>query len=1021
MSINECLPFYYVNDSELISLYDDSNMHNFPLDIIDNLSFCAVAGEGSGKGNVDENLIHISKEPKCNYIFCDNSTANKVAIPNLNILAYNINSVPKHLDDFSIQCLNRLQMDFDVIGFCETRLTNSICNIYDLSEYTSEFKNKSTVGGGLVLYIHDKYQYKVLDGISFQLPHIESLFVKVSLPSVFIIGIIYRPPNSDVVDFMSCLENVLNFLLSQGNYPCYIMGDLNINLLRRNDAHVCQLLNLFYSYYYYPTITKPTRVTPTTATLIDHIWTNNMENYETSGIIYTTISDHFPIFSSFSLSSCGIDPIFISVFKRKFTNESICNFKEQLGNYDWKSEIIGNDVNEEYDSYIRKFYTHYEENFPLREIKVKKNHMGKPFITTGITKSIKHRNRLQKLYAKWPITYGNIFKKYRNMLTKIIRSAKENYCKSELKQHAGDKKKTWNILNSMMGKNTQSHLPAMMNFDDKALSSNLDIAEEFNKYFCNLPLNLAQNVPQSSISFETYLPEPVQFSFYLYPTTQIEIKSVIKELKKSSPGHDDIDIRVIKECCDEISPFLEYIINKSFRIGCFPSQLEIAQVVTVHKKGDKLDNKNYRPISILPAISKIFEKIMAIRLLNYLTCHSLLTNCQFGFRPKYSTELALHKITQQIYNAIDNKKIHVNIFCDLAKAFDTIPHSILLTKLFAYGIRGPAHQCFASYLRHRKQYVKYNNAVSKPRDITTGVPQGSILGPLLFLVFINDLPRSSNDLEFLIFADDTAISVEGHDSRQVQHTIDTELPQVHSWLISNKLTLNINKTHYMVTHPSRAKSSIRIKINNIELEEVKETKFLGVTIDNNLHWKSQIQDIKVKISKIVGVIHKVKKQMDRESLKQIYMSLMYPHLLYCSSVWGGAYQTCLQDLFVTQKKAVRAITNSQKYEHTNPLFHQYNLLKLQDIISMQTLLFVYNAITTCPLSIDYRYVSRSIETRRSQAMDLLLPRCRTSHAQQSVLVRGVKLWNKLPINAKKANSKATFKKLVGKELTNNYV
>lgn len=211
--------------------------------------------------------------------------------------------------------------------------------------------------------------------------------------------------------------------------------------------------------------------------------------------------------------------------------------------------------------------------------------------------------------------------------------------------------------------------------------------------------------------------------------------------------------------------------------------------------------ENYRPISILSCLSKVFEKIMSIRLYNYLSEHSLLASSQFGFRPKYSTELAVHQLCKSIYQAIDSKLFQISVFCDLTKAFDTISHEILLQKLLVYGIRGNAHKWFSSYLSHRKQYTAYNNVTSSFCSIPCGVPQGSILGPLLFLLYINDICNSSNDVKFLLFADDTTIYLQGHDIINLTTTLNKELVKVNNWISSNKLTLNLNKTKYMISSP----------------------------------------------------------------------------------------------------------------------------------------------------------------------------------------------------------------------------
>lgn len=329
--------------------------------------------------------------------------------------------------------------------------------------------------------------------------------------------------------------------------------------------------------------------------------------------------------------------------------------------------------------YFDKFVSLYNSHFPLKTFLVKEKHLGKPYITPGIQKSINHRNKLQKLYAKWPLTYETIFKKYRNMLTKIIRVAKENDLKSKLIQESSDARKIWKTINQLMGKTTNK-LPSSMNFVNKTLSSDREITEEFNSYFSTVASKLVADIEPTNVAYESFLPAPVPFSFFLRPTTEQEIIDVIRSLKITSPGYDDISIKILKKCPTEISAFFKFFINKCFKDGFFPKQLQIAKVIPIYKKGEKLVNTNYRPVSILPTFSKIIEKKISVRLLDYFTKFSLFTKHQYGFRPKYSTELAIHQLCQSIHDALDNKNYQISVFCDLSIAFDTVSHEILLKK-----------------------------------------------------------------------------------------------------------------------------------------------------------------------------------------------------------------------------------------------------------------------------------------------------------------------------------------------------
>ena len=319
------------------------------------------------------------------------------------------------------------------------------------------------------------------------------------------------------------------------------------------------------------------------------------------------------------------------------------------------------------------------------------------------------------------------------------------------------------------------------------------------------------------------------------------------------------------------------------------------------------------------------------RLLNFLEEHKFFVNEQFGFRKSHSSYMALMTLMDKLIESLDKREYIMGIFLDFSKAFDTVDHEILLKKLYHYGIRGSAYDWFYSYLTDRKQYVTYNGYSSATKCVTCGVPQRSILGPLLFLIYINDLCGVCEYTTPILFADDTNLFCCGNDLGVMEKKVNSELTQISTWLKVNKLSLNIKKTHYMVFTRKKRQIRLNIKIDGHSIAEVQDTKFLGVYIDNKLNWKKHISYLASKISKGIGMIIKARHYLNKNGLIALYYSFVYPYLIYCNHIWGCTYKSNLKRLITLQNKIVRIITSSKPRDSAQPLYEQLGIVKLSDI------------------------------------------------------------------------------------------
>ena len=537
-----------------------------------------------------------------------------------------------------------------------------------------------------------------------------------------IIGVIYRPPSEYTLEFLEKLNKLLSGV-TKGNKYCYITGDFNLDLLKHESHSItAQFLEALFSYGFLPMITKPTRITAHSATLIDNIFTNNTTVSSKNGsVIVSDISDHLPIFS---IVTAGRSPrvknknyITVRDMSEKRTEE----FKTKLENTDWEFDKESGDPNASYDVFIEKFTGLFDSCFPFKIVRGKAlNSFKKPWLTKALLKSINKKNKLYKQYLRNRRSDAQFlkYKKYKNKLTYLLRIAKKRYYETQIDKNKDNIKLTWKILNGLINRSKKKSLSYPQPHDNgQDITNPEEIANKFCQYFTSIGPNLASKIPPASKSFREFINRvPSKPLPNFAPVTPKELYEIVKNFKDGkAPGVDDIAISIVKKTVDVISDPLVSIINSSLSSGVFPDKLKISKIIPIHKSDDASLVQNYRPISILPALSKIFERAVYNRIVfQFLTDNNILFHHQFGFRPGHSTSHALINLVNKIATAVDSNKYLARVFLDLSKAFDTLDHDILLTKLEAYGITDTALKWITDYFRHRKQFVHINESKTLP-------------------------------------------------------------------------------------------------------------------------------------------------------------------------------------------------------------------------------------------------------------------------------------------------------------------
>ena len=915
---------------------------------------------------------------------------------NMSIFHCNIRSSLHNLSHLK-NYLATLNLEFSIIGISENWGPIQNIDVQNIPGYSHKYciRTNGKSGGGVNLYLKKSISYKVTTKLAFQTNDFESLVIEFDKNIFFskkniIVCIFYRSSNSSLKLFNEKLDNILDIIHREKKY-CYIMGDFNVNCI--NDfsgvtLYSQQFINMFLSQYHLKLITIPTRVTQSSATLLDNIYTTDPMSGQ-NGVLMSDFSDHFSIFtlipvvyvfngdrrfhdeSAPSISLCGLastrgtgsatGTMLISTpwtftirqnmepkipdkyrYKREFTNKNISKLNKQFKKIDWNSTLNTDSVLLDFSCFFALVKVIFDSCFPQKKIKITYSNKN-PWITNLLKDEIKQREKLFIKSKRNPSQINiQIYKEFKNKNLTNQRIAERNYFQKQFDLHDRNMGKTFKVIRTLLDKDAGNNVSKSIDFvvNNTMTCDPKQISNSFNNYFISVGSTLASNI-NSNVNPLLYVDSNVN-SIIMPEVSEEEITSVILSINNSAPGYDDMPASVMKKCVyDYITP-LTYLINSSIKQGIFPSELKIAKVFPIFKAGDEQLITNYRPISVLNFFSKIFEKVVANYIVDFLESNNILYEHQYGFRKGHSTNHAVITLVERVAKALDTGKIVVGVYLDIRKAFDAIDHPILLRKLYSLGIRGNLYTWIKGYLTNRSQFVMYNNSKSKTKFITHGVPQGSILGPLFFIVFMNDFSRAPNILFSILFADDTTIIIEGQNYNNLILTLNTELNKLDVWLQANKLTLNTDKTHYMVFHRARIKSKTgKISIRNNAIDEVKSTEVLGVIIDDKLKWTEHIQYIKNKISKSIGILIKIRPYLDKVTLRNLYFTFVYPYLIYCVEVWGNACGTHLDPIIKIKKKCVRVITFSHYLEPTESLFKDLKILAFKKFVIQRILLLMF--------------------------------------------------------------------------------
>lgn len=816
---------------------------------------------------------------------------------------------------------------------------------------------------------------------------------------------VYRPCSGNFDVFLDSMFYTINYSLKFVD-TIFVCGDLNIDFLKKNCQMCKKFVDLLECFGLSVSSQLPTRIFTdingkTSISKVDYILTNADLSNCAVEVYEAHISDHRVL----SLELCtnfNISTISSSKFVRNMSKHNLSNFVDCIRKESFQDIYNYTCVDQCFEAFIAIIQNIFETCCPLRKINFEPSH-NKNWVTPEIISAKRDLQNIHWLHSniRSESSY-ELYKKAKLSYGSLIKNTKLNF-NSQIIDKSDNKNRTlWNMVNTLTGRNQRTTEPSELIIDEISHGDVEELVELFAGHFSSVTEATLKRYYDDSLSFSCTTSRMVNSNFYFYPVIKHEVVDIITSLKnKSSAGLDSVSARVLKMIGEDIAQHFAYCINLSVTTGIFPSPLKKAIVIPLHKSNDVKDITNYRPISLLSVFSKVFERIVFNRMMCYLNKFGILDNAQHGFRSGRSTQSGAIHFVEFVYERLDKGLSVSGLFFDLSRAFDSLSFQFILDKCYNLGFRGVILDWLRSYLEGRLMTVKIQNTFSSYHDIKLGVPQGSVLGPLLFLLFINDLPDNLmnilagrnlltpiDNFKVTLFADDTSVAVTAPSFEELQSSCELLVRSFVDWCRENALMININKT--VCIHFTSGIENRKLVFGYRDTTIISKdcTKFLGIHIDRNLKWSTHVDLLCRKLNNSYYAISRIRNTVPMSTLLNVYYSLVYSHLSYNILLWGNS--TDVSRVFILQKRILRLIFNIPLRSSCRPLFLNHGVLTLPSIFILRCLVYVKeNELHFSRLSVFHSYNTRNDRT-------LFVPKHKTTKFEKSPFYQCVKLFNHLP-------------------------
>nr|CAH7767839.1 unnamed protein product [Callosobruchus chinensis] len=814
------------------------------------------------------------------------------------------------------------------------------------------------------------------------------------------VGVLYRPPGHSANQCIDTLDSILSCIISK-YYNVAILGDVNVDMMSTNNI----IFECFNSYNFAQLITEPTRVTNQSATLIDPIFVSEPVSVCSSGLINADmISDHHLVFCKLRVPKHKFKQKYITY--RDFKNFDEEKFYADLLLIPWYDIIYLQHIDEKVAAFTDYIHLLFNKHAPTRTVRVSKPHC--PWLTDVVKKIMNLRDialrefKLHRTEEKY-----NYYKEMRNLALASLRREKQAYLETMYRQK--NQVKFWKTLKRL---NIQK-------CGDTQLPAHLKDADAVNDHFVSVyKQSLGETETINFYSSNTFS-DNKKFQFSMaHPN---DIKKALLSIKSESIGTDDISLTMIKMCLPTILPYITHIINSCLESGYFPKRWKEAIIIPVPKNSSPSTFNDLRPISLLPLFSKLLERIVQSQLVSYCSELSIIPSHQSGFRAGHSTNTALLDITDNIFRALDKKMATILISLDFSKAFDTIDHGLLCAKLQYYGLDEMSIHFFRSYLSDRVQKVKIEENLSGNKHIASGVPQGSILGPLLFTLYTADFHTTLSHSFMSSYADDTQL-IHHFDPENALDSVvmlDEDIESVVKYTKNHNLSLNPTKCNAILFCQKKfsniLKTNLNIKIMNNTVQLAVSLKILGITIDENLRFSSHVANVIQKSYFRLKILYSSKYVLSRNVKRVLCETLVMSVMRYCDIL----YYPCLDSitklrLQKVQNSCCRFVCGLRKYDHISAKIKEIGWLTIEKTVKLHYMIFVHKLVTT---SIPHYLFEKLISRRNAHHLNLrhkenfTIPRYFTTLFTRSFSFNAVKIYNQVSNEFKRCSLLILKKKM----------